>query len=113
MLPLSSFSEHDLSSISHAPAPPGHKPALRVTTRDQLARALHAQTSAILIWNSNLAARFERLLWAQERQWRFFGKFVAMLTDDIMREYGVKFGKDWSVGRHTTGEIILTLESKS
>jgi hypothetical protein len=60
-----------------------------------------------------LAAPFERLLWAQERQWRFFEKFVAMLTDDITREYGVKFGKDWSVGRHTTGEIILTLESKS
>jgi hypothetical protein len=38
---------------------------------------------------------------------------AAMLTDDITREYGVKFGKDWSVGRHTTGEIILTLESKS
>ena len=112
MLPLSSFSEHDLSSISRARAPPGHKPALRITTRTNWL-ALHAQTSAILIWNSNLAARFERLLWAQERQWRFFGKFVAMLTDDITREYGVKVGKDWSVGRLTTGEIILTLESKS
>jgi hypothetical protein len=36
-----------------------------------------------------------------------------MLTDDISREHGVKFGKDWSVGWHTTGEIILTLESQS
>jgi hypothetical protein len=87
----------------------GYAPALRVVTKDQLARALHARTSeSIVIWDSNLAARFERL-WAQERRWRFFGKRVEMLMDDISREYGVKFGDDWSAGRHSTGEIILTL----
>jgi hypothetical protein len=111
MLSRSSFIEPRLPSF--AERPPGHTPALRVVTRNQLARALHARTSPILIWNSNLAARFERLRWAQERQWRFLGKLVDMLTDDISREYGVKFGKDCSVGWHTTGEIILTLESKS
>jgi hypothetical protein len=81
-----------LPSTGRPPAPPGHRRA--IVTRNQLAQALHAPISPIPIWNSNLATRFERLLWAQEQQWRFFGKFVAMLTDDITREYGVKVGKD-------------------
>jgi hypothetical protein len=44
-------------------------PALRVVTRDQLAQALHAKTSPIIIWNSNLAAPFARLLWVQKLRW--------------------------------------------
>jgi hypothetical protein len=98
-----------LPSTARASAP-GHRAALRVVTRNQLARALRAPTSPILIWNSSLAVRFERLLWVQERQWRLFGTLLDVLTDDISREYGVNFGQDWSVGRHTTGEIVLTLE---
>jgi hypothetical protein len=56
-----------LPSTARASAP-GHRAALRVVTRNQLARALRAPTSPILIWNSSLAVRFERLLWVQERQ---------------------------------------------
>jgi hypothetical protein len=82
-------------------------PALRVVTRDQLAQALHAKTSPIIIWNSNLAAPFARLLRVQKLQWRVFAKLADMLIDDISHAYGVKIGDDWSVDRHTDGEIIL------
>jgi hypothetical protein len=87
----------------------GHTPALRVVTRDQLAQALHAKTSPIVIWDSNLAAPFARLLWVKKLRWRFFAKLADMLIDDISHAYGVKFGDGWSVDRHTDGEIILTL----
>jgi hypothetical protein len=93
---------------SPAARPLGHTPPpLRVLTRDQLARALHARTSPMTIWDRKLAARFERLLWLQQRQWRLFAKLVDMLMEDISRDYGVKFGDDWIIGRHTNGEIIL------
>jgi len=84
-------------------------PGLRVVTRDQLAQALHARTSPIIVWNSNLAAPFARLLWVKKLRWRFFAKLADMLIDDISHAYGVKFGDGRSVDRHTDGEIILTL----
>jgi hypothetical protein len=86
-----------------------HTPALRVVTREQLAQALHTRTSPIIIWNSNLAAPFARLLWVQKLRWRVFAKLADMLLYDISHAYGVRFGDDWSVDRHTDGEIILTL----
>jgi hypothetical protein len=88
-------------------SPTGHTPALRVVTRDQLAQALHAKKSPIVIWDSNLAAPFARLLWVQKFQWWVFAKLADMLIDDISHEYGVKFGDDWIINRHTDGEIIL------
>jgi hypothetical protein len=40
-------------------------------------------------------------------------ELLDVLTDDISREYGVNFGQDWSVGRQTTGEIVLTRTQSS
>jgi hypothetical protein len=80
-------------------------PALRVITKDQLARALHARTSHIIIWDIELARPFARVLWAERRQYL---AFVDFLTDRISREYGVKLGTERKVGRHLGGEIILT-----
>jgi len=82
-----------------------HGPVLRVITKDQLARALHARTSHIIIWEIELARPFARLLWAERRQ---YFAFVDFLTDSISREYGVNFGSEWKVGHHLGGEIILT-----
>jgi hypothetical protein len=83
----------------------GQGPALRVITKDQLARALHARTSHIIIWDIELARPFARLLWAERRQYH---AFVDFLTDSMSREYGVKFGSEWKVGLHIAGQIILT-----
>jgi hypothetical protein len=83
----------------------GDAPAFRVMTLNQLARALQARTSHIIIWDTHLARPFARLLWA-----RWFPALADLLTGSISREYGVKFGSEWKIARHIDGEIILTLD---
>lgn len=83
----------------------GRPTMLRVTTKDQLARALETRTSPIIIWDIELARPFARLLWAERRQYL---AFIDFLTARISREYGVNFGSEWKVRALQRGEIILT-----
>jgi hypothetical protein len=69
------------------------------------AAALHARPSHIIIWDTELAQPFARLLWAE--RWEYLA-FVDFLTDSISREYRVKFGSEWKVGGHIGGQILLT-----
>jgi hypothetical protein len=79
---------------------------LRVTTREELAKALRERTSRVIIGNKKVARPFERLLWAQELRWWYFGTLTAFLMAyAISQSYGVKF--DWRIGR-INGEISLT-----
>src|SRR5438046_1696271 len=86
---------------SHRPL--SHMPPLRLIASDQLERALHARISPITIWDRIVAARYERLVWLQERQWQFFTKLVD--TD------GRYLARLWSSG--VTGSSVGTPAARS
>jgi hypothetical protein len=80
---------------------------VRVTTREELTKALRERRAQVVIGDKKLARPFERLLWARELRWWYFGTLIAgLLTYAISQQYGVKF--DWKVKRTPEFEIILT-----
>jgi hypothetical protein len=81
---------------------------VRVTTREELARALRERTAAaVVIGDKKLARPFELLLWAQELRWWYLGTLIAgVLVYAISQQYGVKF--DWKMKRTPEFEIMLT-----
>jgi hypothetical protein len=98
---------HAFSPDAAQPKLTGYPPVLRVTTKDELAKALRERTAPIVIGDTKLARPFERLLWAQELRWWFLPTLVAaVLTYAISKEYGLKF--DWRAGRYGAGGVILT-----
>jgi hypothetical protein len=80
---------------------------VRATTKEELAEALRERRAHVVIGDKKLARPFERLLWAQELRWWYFGTLLAtLLAYAISHQYGVKF--DWKVKRTPEFEIILT-----
>jgi hypothetical protein len=81
---------------------------IRVTTREELTKALRERTAQIIIGNKELARPFERLLWAQELRWWYLGTLAAaLMAYGISQSYGVKLKGKYDLGR-VSGEISLT-----
>jgi hypothetical protein len=81
---------------------------VRVTTREELAKALRERRAQVVIADKRLARPFQRLLWAQELRWWYFGTLIAALVAySISQQYGVKF--DWKVKRTPGLEFGITL----
>jgi hypothetical protein len=82
----------------------GDVAVIRATTRHDVARALRERTSPVIIEDKRLALPFKLLL-AVQTIWLI----AAIVAYAIHLSYRVEFRHtEWSVGRTTQDEIILT-----
>jgi hypothetical protein len=89
---------------------------IHVTTKDELAKALHERKSPIIIGDKKLARPFEWLLWSKELRswakeaWWWFLVIYLMgaISQAMLKGHRVELRGGWDIGRHVNGEIILT-----
>jgi hypothetical protein len=85
----------------------------RVTTREELEKALRERTQ-VIIADKKLARPFEWLLWAQELRWWYLGTLAAIvIAYAISQQNKMEFRHtEWRAGRTNQDEIIITPTTK-